>query len=181
MQPLIRTCLLGAIAIAGLLGLSACTLVQPSAPSQFYVLSADLPATQEPLFKPDAPVLVVGIVRVAAFLDRPQMTVRRDANVVNFDEFARWAEPLSDGVARVLRANFVGLLGTPESALPWARAGNRDFNLFVFVEDVQLREDGQVELRLSFRISDGSSAQAVLAGERTYLAPAPQGDTRDAF
>lgn len=184
MQSLFRSFSSSVLAVAALFGLSACTLVQNSSPAQFYVLSAELPQGQQPLFAPGAPaapILVVGTVRVSAFLDRPQVTTRREDNRVSFDEFVRWAEPLSDGVARVLRTNFVTLLGTPESALPWVRASNRDFNLFVFLEDIQLRDDKQLELRLSFRMSDGSNGQIVLAGERTYLSPAPQEESGNAF
>lgn len=182
MQSLRR--FLGTACAAGvvLVGLSACSLVQKSSPSNFYVLSASLPQGQQPLFEqaaPQAPVLLVSAVRVASFLDRPQVTLRSAGNTVEFDEFVRWAEPLSDGVARALRANFVTLLGTPESALPWVRAGNRDFNLFVYIEDIQLLADNQLELRLSFRLSDGQSNNIVLAGERTYVSAVPQTDNRN--
>lgn len=180
MQVLFRSLTLAVAATVALLGLSACSLAQKSSPSRFYVLSAELPQGQAPLFEPgqaQAPSVVLSAVRVVTFLDRPQVTIRRTGNAVSFDEFVRWAEPLSDGVTRVLRSNFVELLGTPESALPWVRNANQDFNLFVFVDDVQLQEDGQLELRLSFRINDTRSSKIIFAGERTYVSALPLADT----
>lgn len=180
MQILFRSLSLLAAAAVALLGLSACSLAQKSSPSTFYVLSAELPEGQAPLFKsdePQAPTLAISAVRVAAFLDRPQVTTRRAGNAVSFDEFVRWAEPLSNGVTRVLRSNFATLLGTPESALPWVRNSGQGFNLFVFVDDIQLQDDNELELRISFRINANQNNAAILAGERSYTSAIPASGT----
>lgn len=165
-----------------LLGLGGCSVVQRSSPSTFYVLEAELPKDQQPLFaaqQADAPTVGVSAVRIVAFLDRPQMTLRSDGNVVRFSEFSRWAEPLADGVTRTLRTNLVTLLGTPDTALPWTRSHARDFNLFVQLEDLCYdRTTRELEAKFSYRLNTGKSLTMVYTAERTYTASVPKAEDK---
>lgn len=81
-----------------------------SAPSKFYTLNAT--ATGDGTSAASYAV-AVGPVTVPAAVDRPQFTVTVAPNRVNLDEFNRWAEPLNDGIARVVAADLGALLGTP--------------------------------------------------------------------
>lgn len=166
-----------ALALAAVLGLVGCSIVSSSSPSQFYVLDAVLPQGQEPLYatgEAGAPTVAVTTARVAAYLDRPQITLRSDGNAVRLNEFIRWAEPLGDGLTRVLRTNMVTLLRTPDSALPWTRSHQRDFNLFVQIEDIHLADNGKVlQLRFSYRLNEGRGSRTVLAGEHSYSTVMP--------
>ena len=91
--------------LASLLALPACLGATP--PARFYSL--------EPLAASDATVgkvaqLAIGPISLPEALDRSQMVTRLSAYEVHVDEFARWAEPLDRGVARVLGANLGALL-----------------------------------------------------------------------
>lgn len=188
MHTLLRTARHAATALTAaaiVLGLSACAVFRESSPSSFYVLSAELPQGQQPLFaqgQAGAPTLAVANVRVAGYLDRPQMTLRVDENQVNFSEFVRWAEPLGDGVGRILRLNFVNLLGTPDSALPWTRAYPRDYNLFVQVEDIHLdKANHRLGLGITYRLSHGRTNSVVVADETILYTDLPKDIKTEAF
>jgi uncharacterized lipoprotein YmbA len=71
--------------------------------ANFYALSpVPLPAPESNV----APATIaLGAVTVPEMDDRPQIVVRVDANRVELDEFARWAEPLKGQVRRVVAAD----------------------------------------------------------------------------
>ena len=81
-----------------------------SAPSKFYTLNSAAVGDG----KTEANYAVaVGPVAIPAEVDRPQFTIQMTRNRVAIDEFNRWAEPLNEGVARVIAADLATLLGTP--------------------------------------------------------------------
>jgi len=84
-----------------------------SAPSRFYTLNSTATGDGAPAV-PDA--VAVGPVSVPALIDRPQFMVQVAANRVEIEEFNRWAEPLSDNIARVVAGDLAVLLGTPRVA-----------------------------------------------------------------
>lgn len=53
-------------------------------------------------------------IELAEFLNTRKMVVRTGTNEVRFAEFHQWAEPLSDGLRRVLAENLRALPGRPE-------------------------------------------------------------------
>ncbi len=97
-----RAALLCAAALAG-----GCAWQRPKAdPTEFFVLQA----------RPDAPratgrraVVELADIDVPAYLQNPRMAVRSGETEVSFDEFKRWAEPLSRGVARVITEDLAGV------------------------------------------------------------------------
>ena len=65
--------------------------------------------------------ILIGLVSIPAEVDRPQFTTQVTRNTVAVDEFNRWAEPLNEGIGRVIAADLATLLGTPRvSAVPIA-------------------------------------------------------------
>lgn len=59
-------------------------------------------------------VVLVGPVTVPPTVDQPQFVTDAGGNQVHIDEFNRWADPLSDNIARVVAQNLSKLLGTPD-------------------------------------------------------------------
>ena len=89
-----------------------------SAPSKFYTLNSA--AVGDGKSQADYAVLI-GPVAIPSEVDRPQFTTQVTRNTVAVDEFNRWAEPLNEGIGRVLAADLATLLGTPRvSAVPLA-------------------------------------------------------------
>jgi uncharacterized lipoprotein YmbA len=71
--------------------------------SSFYTLTPVPPAEQADTAAPKT--ITIGAVMVPEIVDRPQLVLRVNANEVNFDEFARWADSLKAQVRRVIAAD----------------------------------------------------------------------------
>jgi len=99
--------------------LSGCTLLQPREdPTRFYVLTA--PGAQagreaEGEFKR----WKVGLrpVEGPAYLRSKAMVVRTGPNEIHFAEFDRWAEPLDQGISRVMKATLSSARNVEDLAL----------------------------------------------------------------
>jgi len=89
-------------------GLTGCK----SAPAKFYTLNSTARA--------GVPVpgctIVIESVFVPASLDRPQFVTVTSPNSVEFDEFNRWAAPLSESIAGIVSTDLGTLLGTSRVA-----------------------------------------------------------------
>jgi len=111
--------------IAAVAALCALTAGCASPPSRFYTLSGTL-ASGPPSLPQASPRLssqsgglsvAVGPVSIPAQVDRPEIVVSAGPNQVRLDETNRWASPLQDNIARVVTANLIALLGTPQVTL----------------------------------------------------------------
>ena len=94
--------LLGVIAAAFLGG---CSFLRPhDDPTRFYVLTVPH-ATTERFADGEFKRLKIGLksVEVPAYLRGKSMVVRTGTNEIHFAEFDRWAEPLDQGISRVMK------------------------------------------------------------------------------
>ncbi len=82
-----------------------------SAPSHFYTLNSTAAADGS---SPVDYSVLIEPVSVPALVDHPQFTVQIGPNSVQLDEFNRWAEPLSDNVARAIAGDLAVQLGTSQ-------------------------------------------------------------------
>lgn len=80
-----------------------------SKPVRYFTLEPTLPRTSSDAAGNNG---VVGITQVGMpeYLDRPQIITRGSGNRLILADFDRWAEPLSEGTARVLAADLSSLL-----------------------------------------------------------------------
>lgn len=150
--------------------LAGCSIGKKSTPSKFYVLTAMSQNTEAlPEFENDPPNVGVPMVEIPAFLDRPQITYRLNNNEVEFNEFARWAEPLGEGVTRVLRENLTELMGSGKvAAFPWMQPFPRQFTLSAVVTDFSAGPDGRAQLTIIYRIADSKNQNTYKVKEATY-------------
>lgn len=120
-----------------------------SAPANFYLLQAQ-PAP--PSLKPESPAIShkaigIGPVEIPEYLDRPQLVVRTGDNTVQINEFERWAEPLREGVIRVVTDNLAGLLATERiEVYPWRSQLMIDYRLVLNLSRFDAAADGQTTL-----------------------------------
>jgi uncharacterized protein len=88
------------------LTLSACSFLPKPGPdpTRHYVLTGPAPAALDAAAKQG--VLKVGLrsVQIAPYLDAKSMIVRRGNNEIDYRDYARWAEPLANGINRMLVA-----------------------------------------------------------------------------
>lgn len=88
--------------------LTGCSLLQPhSDPTRFYVLTVQSPSPKPAESTPQiaANRWKVGLrqVEVPAYLRSKAIVIRTGANEVYFADFDRWAEPLDQGISRVMK------------------------------------------------------------------------------
>lgn len=87
------------------------------------------------------PFVGVGPITVPQYLDRKGMVTRSDRNHLKISTFQRWAEPLPDGVQRVMAVNLATLLDTQQvTTFPWLRSAAPDYGVELNV--VELSAEG---------------------------------------
>ena len=153
--------------IRGLLGLTALIALAGCAvsdPTQYYTLrqpavrnapSEVASTTGRSAAEPGAVTIGVGPVVMPAYLDRGQIVTRTDADQVRIVTFHRWAEPLSDGIARVLGEEIGARVGTERIVMfPWPGGVARtiQYQVVVGVSRFDGRPGGDVTLDTRWRI-----------------------------
>ena len=116
---------------------SACA---SSPDSRFYMLAPMQEAVvSAPAIEDSRVSICVGPVLVPGYLDRLPVCVRDSAHEVTYAEFHRWAEPLEDGISRVLVENLSQLLGTARiDVFPWKTPAPADYQVRIML----IRFDG---------------------------------------
>jgi uncharacterized lipoprotein YmbA len=147
-SPMVRAAWLvqASVLVLALLFLGGCG---SSAPANFYLLQARATPATQILPKPGPARMSIGIgpVEIPEYLDRPQMVIRTGVNTVRVDEFERWAEPLKDGVARVVTDNLADLLERRRIAVyPWRNQLKTDYRLVLTLSRFEASADGQAIL-----------------------------------
>jgi hypothetical protein len=179
-NPLTGLCLL--VSALGLL--TACNLPLPRAQSdqtRYYLLN---PAE----IRPDTAGTTTSVKRwavglrtvdVAAYLRTKSFIVRSHANEVAFLDFARWGEPLDQGVTRVLAENLRSSRNVARVSLqPFRADDQRDFEVVVTIAACEGTADGDVRFAANWRIpAPGGSAAAVAEG--SFAASGLRWDGRD--
>ncbi|MCU0793366.1 MAG: PqiC family protein [Opitutaceae bacterium] len=167
-----------------LLGLTGCSIFprpEPD-PTRHYVLTAPSAAPAETAdVAPRADGLRLGLrtVRAASYLEGVSLIVRRGENEIDHRDFARWAEPLSVGVGRILRQRLeqaetvARVLPQP---FPFDVPRDVDIDVTILRAEASQREDGRrvVSFVCAYEIivsaEASADAGAVLARE-TFVAP----------
>ncbi len=104
--------------------------------STHYLLTASMDGTPAA----QSPAIGVGPVEIPEYLNRYTLVYRDVENELKIARQARWAEPLEDGISRVLILNLAGLLDTQNvRAFPWHPKRAPDYGIKVRV----LRMDAQ--------------------------------------
>lgn len=105
--------------------LCACTDTRTS---NYYMLTA----FTGPAPTGNHPSLGIGPIEVPRYLNRTSMVYGKEANQVTVSSYERWAEPLADGIERVLGFNLAANLNTQSiQSYPWSREGAPDYGIRV--------------------------------------------------
>jgi uncharacterized lipoprotein YmbA len=121
----------------------------------FYLLSAESRA----LASGQSPSLGIGPIEIPEYLNRNSLVYSRGSNQLHIASFERWAEPLADGIERVLGLNLAAELGTQNiRPHPWQRTDAPAYAVQLWV--LSLDAAGQeAELVVEWRVSrPGESA-----------------------
>jgi len=142
-----------------------------SSPTRFYVLrSLSDSMNKKELQVPDREHCVsigVGPVRVADYLDRPQIVTRVTLNEVKVAEFDQWAEPLEQNISRVLADNLSVLLCTKVVVLfPWNASIPIDYQIEVEINRLDGNLGGESTLEAQWMAFDLRGSKQLLAAKK---------------
>lgn len=124
--------------------------------SQHYLLTA----RDAPMPQGMTPSVGVGPIAIPEYLGRDSLVTRSGSNRVNISSIERWAEPLEDGVLRVIGLNLAGLLQTEDVRLyPWHpnRAPDYGVKLRLVEMDANATQAILVAEWLVYRVADDST------------------------
>ena len=170
--------------LASVLGLlAACNLPLPQAQAdatRYYLLSSIRSGPEAPAAAA-AKRWVVGLraIDLAAYLHQRSVAIRSQANEIAFLDFARWGEPLDQGIARVLAEDLQtsGNVARVSSA-PFRADDLRDFEVRVRVTACEGTLDGDVRFAAAWRVTvPGVTGGAVAEGD--YAAAGLRWDGHD--
>lgn len=133
--------------------LTACSTTPPST---HYLLTAtldDIPTSERP-------AIGVGPIDIPEYLNRNTLVYRGPDSELLIERQSRWAEPLEDGVSRVVSLNLAGIVGTGNvRSFPWNPRRAPDYGVKIRI------------LRM-----DASATEAVLIAEWVIIQPAKDGE-----
>jgi uncharacterized lipoprotein YmbA len=113
--------------------------------------------------------LVVMPVSIPDFLKRSNVVLRKNADELEVSDFDRWAEPLENGIARVVRENLTALLNSRfirTSDQPGARNDELQLNITVIEFTTDTSGEARVVIESKLLGADGKS---ILTASRTRL------------
>lgn len=132
-------------------------------------------AAAEPIATSDAdflgPTLGVGPVKLAPYLDRPQIVTRTHRNQLALAPFDRWAAPLHENLVRVLAEDLQWMVPARSIVLyPWRRSETPNLQLTVDVVRFDGALDGEVVLKAHWALFDAEGALLVQQSSRIVAA-----------
>lgn len=100
-------------------------------------------------------VIGLGPLILPEILNRQQIVTRSGSSRVELADRHRWAEPLQDNIARVMRENLAALLGTEQIvAYPWSRSTGVDYQIKVEIVSFEGKGLEQAQLEALWSILD---------------------------
>lgn len=157
------------------LGCAALLVACASSPtSNYYLLTTDsLPSASAGMPPQDTlPSLGVGPISIPLYLQRDNLVYHREDNQVHIAAYHKWAEPLEDGIARVLTLNLAqGLASQNVRRFPWHMSQAPEYAVSIDVLDLDTRA-GQANMTvewLLYRPQTGASVVRRVSRGQTDL------------
>lgn len=166
-------------ALTALLVLSGCVNLDPTPdPTRHFTLASSASGASDQAPRPTL-ALVIQPVSVPDYLKRSNIVLRKGAGELTFAEFDRWAEPVENGIARVIAENLTALLNSRfirTSDQPGGREGELKLNLTVV--DFTTTATGEAVFTAESKLM-AADGQGILAAARTRLTTPASGDAVD--
>ncbi|HEV7734060.1 MAG TPA: PqiC family protein, partial [Candidatus Binatia bacterium] len=145
---------------------TGCSLLAPEPDrSRFFVLAADVGA---PTPAPGERELMIGVgpVTIPGYLDRNEMATRLSSEELRYSTLERWAEPLGEGIERVMSENLIALL--PDDLVlrfPWLVTAPVDYQVQLGVRRFEADQQGTAELAVRWTIREPRTGRYRVARE----------------
>lgn len=148
--------------------LPGCLSLRGSDAASFYLLSVPLAEDATPVRDHGKLIIGIGPVDVPEYLNRSQIVIRRGPNELQLADFHKWAEPLKDGIARVLAKRVGDLLSVETVFFPWRRTRSIDYQVMLQVVRLDTDEIGNAALQVRWGLWKQDGREEVLARTATY-------------
>lgn len=138
-------------------------------PTNFYYLESLAPPASEP--SDVRTRLVIEDVTLPPYLDRSDIVTQEQANRLDVSDVQKWAEPLDDGFARVLRADLSNLLADERVLVVPANFTEANASVFVDVSRFEVLEGGDAILEAQWRIVRERDSRELVLERSVQRAP----------
>jgi uncharacterized protein len=179
MKTRYRTAILHSVFIAASFLFIGCST---STSPRFYLLSP-LPEGSNLQQSVAGPCINLGVgpVRLAEYLDRPQIVTRTTRNELEFAPYDRWAEPLSDTFLRVVAQNLSQLMCARTISLyPSRLPVLPDYRVEIQVIRMDGKPGGEAVLEVWWSVS-GNPGKKLFVTKRSRFSEPSRGDDYAAF
>lgn len=150
-----------AVLVVALVGVLVAGCSFRSAPPKTYVLPA-ASGVAPTAGVGRGPAVGVGPVVVPVYLDRPAIVARAGGDEVRLSAEHHWAEPLKDGVARVIAENLTTMVPTEAVAMfPWRAPWTAKYRVTMEILRFDGPLGGPVVLNARWRLLDGDGKELV--------------------
>ncbi len=95
---------------AGILVLAGCVSVPASRDPRFYGITIIKAQDVKPIELSSDFVIAVSRIKIPEFLNRPHIVTQDKEHKLAFAQFDRWAEPLDEGMTRIIKENIIQFL-----------------------------------------------------------------------
>jgi uncharacterized lipoprotein YmbA len=119
----------------------------------------------------------VGPVRVAPFLLNQRIVVHGGGSQLQQRDGERWAEPLDNGIQRVVLQNLSTLTGAKMRNFPWRQRGTPHYAVRLDVLDLDRLPDGRAALEVIWMVEDMRKGRLARSLRERFTVPAGGGDT----
>ena len=164
--------------IVALAILGGCSLPGPVVDrSTFFALTPDATADGSTPASLDVAV-GLGPVTLPGYLDRPQLVRRVGPNELQLAHDARWAEPLREGLVRILQQDILVASGARSvTRYPWSTASHVDLAVAVDVLRFEASEGADAELVARWTVRELPHGRVVAAHDSRLTEPVDGSDT----
>jgi uncharacterized lipoprotein YmbA len=126
-----------------------------SQPANFYQLQPLAPSVRETSARSSL-LIGVGPVKLASYLDRPQIVIAKGSNQFELDEFQRWSEPLDENLIRVIVENLARMQPRNHVILyPWRQRQTPDVQIEIRIDRFHTVADGSSVLDVDWSLTRG--------------------------
>jgi uncharacterized protein len=156
-------------ALTAVLALTGCVNLDPTPdPTRHFTLASMAVGSGDQAPKPNL-ALVIQPISVPDYLKRSNIVLRKGEGELTFAEFDRWAEPVENGIARVIAENLTSLLNSRfirTSDQPGGRDGELKLNLTIVDFTTTVNGEAVFTAESKLMSADG---KGILAAARTRL------------
>lgn len=166
--------------LAGIVFLSACSVVGQSHPTQFYVMSEadeNLLAAQKIVLPVDLQI-GIGPIEIPGYADRSQIVTIGEGAQLTVADLDHWAEPVQDNIERILVGNIAALTNY-EQVFPYPanfHPGPESFQISVEIRDMIQTEAGLTRLKVSWNVKRTLDNRLLSRNAKTYEKQEVSGD-----